>query len=101
MRLCAEESEYNVELKILADARAISRKKRQNGDKTNNLVIDNKSAMVAVNFSTRKQETPKLAATSLLLVYGVDSRLNYLATAKATRRSSSKNFFQPLKLTVN
>ena len=92
-RLCAEESEYNVELKILADARAIARKKRQNGDKINNLVIDNKSAMVAVNFSTRKQETPKLAATSLLLVYGVDSRLNYLATAKATRKSSSKIFF--------
>ena len=27
LRLCAEESEYNVELKILADARAIPRKK--------------------------------------------------------------------------
>ena len=92
-RLCAEESEYNVELKILADARAISRKKRQNGDKINNLVIDNKSAMVAVNFLTRKQQTPKLAATSLLLVYSGDSRLYYIATAKSTRKSSSKNFF--------
>ena len=41
--------------------------------------------MVGVNSLTRQPETPKLAAISLLLVYGLNNRLNYLATTKAPR----------------
>ena len=43
---------------------------------------ENVTKTEVINSSTRTQETPKLAAAAaILLVYGVDSRLNYLATA--------------------
>ena len=49
--------------------------------------------MKANNTYAREQETPKLVAVPSLLVYGVDSRLNYLAKEKTSRISSSRNFF--------
>ena len=44
---------------------------------------ENETKTEVINSSTRTQETPKLAAAAaaILLVYGVDSRLNYLAIA--------------------
>ena len=97
-RLCAEESEYFVELKYLADGRANARKIRKT-DKKNGDNLDNieeiQSKIKANNTYAREPETPKLAAVPSLLVYGVDSRLNYLAKAKTSRISSSGFFFQP------
>ena len=48
---------------------------------------ENVTKTEVINVSTRTAETPKLAAAAaaaaaaILFVYGVDSRLNYLATA--------------------
>ena len=58
---------------------------------------ENVTKTEVINFSTRTAETPKLAAAAaaaaILFVYGVDSRLNYLATAKSSRRTGSNNIF--------
>ena len=97
-RLCAEESEYFVELKYLADGRANARKIRKtdlkNGDNLDD-IEEIQSKIKVNNTYAREPEKPKLVAVLSLLVYGVDSRLNYLAKAKTSRISSSKNFFQP------
>ena len=44
--------------------------------------------MKANNTYAREQETPKLVAVPSLLVYGADSRLNYLTKTKTSRRRS-------------
>ena len=55
--------------------------------------------MKANNTYAREPETPKLVAVPSLLVYGVDSRLNYLAKPKTSRISSNGNFFSTVNLT--
>ena len=50
--------------------------------------------MKANNTYAREPETPKLVAVPSLFVFGVDSRLNYLAKAKRSRIRFSGNFYE-------
>ena len=95
-RLCAEESEYFDELKCLADGRANARKTRKTNKKNGgnlDIVEESQSKMEANNTYAREPETPKLVAVPSLLVYGADSRLNYLTKTKTSRRRSSGSLY--------